>query len=107
MTKDERYIIIAGGNSSNRIYVLDLEQRLLKLSRFDCPKHGSHLINKMGNEFLVNAFLKVTSDHIEIPMDIIGLVGKFFGNEVLHWIEYNKGERKREHYVISIDDILS
>ncbi len=108
LTDDERYVIIVGGNFSDKIYVLDIIEPSLKRSSIKCPKQGSHLINKMGNEFLINTFIKITSNHIEIPMDIIGLVGKYFGNEVLHWIQYNNGDTmKREHYVISFDDILA
>ena len=51
-------MIIVGGNDSDKIYILDTLTETARFSHIRAPKKGSHLINKMGNEFLINTFIK-------------------------------------------------
>ena len=93
LTWDEKYVIIAGGNESDEISVLDIDNQCLKISDIKCPKAGPNLISKTvtGNQVrgncLVHGYVKMTKE-LEIPMEIIDLIAVYYPIEMMHWIKW-------------------
>ena len=113
LTKDERYIIIAGSFDGsvqgNDIFVLNIDEVSLKKSCIKCPQSGSHLIaitsNNEMDDLLVNGYIRFIND--KIPMEIIDLMTQYYNMEMLHWIAYETNYKKpKEHHMIPVRDVI-
>ena len=122
MTNDEKYIIIVGGQRSDKIHVLDLDKSVLTESWWiRCPESGPNLVvkedQKMTTDLLVHGYIKTElyyHDMIYIPLDIMNMISRYYGfEEMIHWIYYSKSNtlygqnQRKDHFTIPINDILN
>lgn len=131
-TYNQRYIILFGGDCtdlipdqhgvkrirSDRIYVLDLKLKQFQECTLRCPEVGAFeavLMSFCEDDnaqdliigFVRNYMNRHYKDKLEkrIPMDIVGLIGKFCQNEYIYLIE--KQQIFPKHWKICVDDILN
>ena len=109
LTRDERYVIIVGGASSNDIFILDLKTESIRKSEIECPEYGANLIAKTGDQqrddHLIHGFVKRTKE-IQIPLEIVDLILKYYSREMIHWMKWSGNKKARHHHTISVERIL-
>ena len=116
MTKDERYVIIMGGNTDkwpqkdNMIFIADLDERVLRKSEMTLPFEGECeailMGNKEENDLLVHGFVKNVMKlngngyQMNVPFALISLIAVWHSVEYIHVIQYSS------HVKIKLDMIL-
>ena len=110
LTSDEKYVIIAGGNSITTIHVLEIcgdDQFVLKKSKVQVPKIGPCRVFMTGgikDKLLVNGYLRRIM--INIPTDLLNEIMTWFSVEMLHWIQFASYKEHRSHLAIPVCKIF-
>ena len=130
LTKDEKYVILTTtkqyqyGRDSRHddiyiIEIIDKDTYKLRKSKVTAPtiKHlncASRWFVLSGvkgdkmNELLVNGFVRECKFNNRIPSVIISIICTYFNDQFLHCIRGGMyGFRDKEHFVISVSDILA
>ena len=112
LTWDEKYVIVAGGNNSKDIFVIDIDEKTVKKCDTECPHAGAHCVGLTGDKrrdiMLIHGYVyRDWKDvEIDIPLEIGELIVRFYCMEMLHWVRWMSGSKEREHYTIPIELIL-
>ena len=113
ITKDERYVIIMGGNKENMqltdaIYILDLRVMKFCKCKIRLPFEGCCRAVIMGNEtkndLLVHGFVKneMNKYRMNIPFALISLIAIWHLTEYIYVVDYEYGT----HWKVSVDEIF-
>ena len=115
LTKDEKHVIVPiRSGSSNDIYIIDIFDKdiyQLRKSKIESPTIGRNTSTYFAlsgdrsddsNRLLIWGFLRQCKS--ELPNDVIGIICKYCGEELLHCFRVCDGSN--EHFVVLVSDVI-